>query len=258
MRDAKPGTLTRGYATFNVGYALLNLGKCRDALPFLRRSLKIQPPENQVYIQERITAGEELRARWSIRAAAVPLVGRRRRILLEGREQPEREGGRQLRTPLPRIGRRLEEVREAELGLTAPGERGLADEALVQHATECVDVARACRFLALDQLRREVLQRADELAVARQLRRVRAAREAEVGERGDAVVVEQHVRRLHVAMDDPAGVQRIETLPELRREVDRRVERESPLGAESVAQRAAAVERHHDVAVSPTSSTGTR
>ncbi len=58
MRDAKRGTLTRGYATFNVGYALLNLGKCGDALPFLRRSLKIQPPENRVYIQERITAAK--------------------------------------------------------------------------------------------------------------------------------------------------------------------------------------------------------
>jgi tetratricopeptide (TPR) repeat protein len=58
MRDAKQGTLTRGYATFNVGYALLNLGKCRDALPFLLRSLKIEPPANQVYIQERITAAK--------------------------------------------------------------------------------------------------------------------------------------------------------------------------------------------------------
>lgn len=56
MRDAKAGTLTRGYATFNVGYALLNLGKCREALPYLRRSLPLQPPQNRVYIQERITA----------------------------------------------------------------------------------------------------------------------------------------------------------------------------------------------------------
>jgi hypothetical protein len=58
MRDAKMGTLTRGYATFNVGYALLNLGRCGDALPFLRRALRIQPVENRVYIQERITAAE--------------------------------------------------------------------------------------------------------------------------------------------------------------------------------------------------------
>ena len=58
MHDAKMGTLTRGYATFNVGYALLNLGRCGEALPFLRRALGIQPVENRVYIQERITAAQ--------------------------------------------------------------------------------------------------------------------------------------------------------------------------------------------------------
>src|SRR5438552_2966202 len=58
MRDAKVGTLTRGYATFNVGYALLNLGRCGEALPFLRRALRIEPVENRVYIQERITAAQ--------------------------------------------------------------------------------------------------------------------------------------------------------------------------------------------------------
>src|SRR5437763_15410753 len=58
MRDAKRGTLTRGYATFNVGYALLNLGRCGEALPFLRRALPLQPVENRVYIQERITAAQ--------------------------------------------------------------------------------------------------------------------------------------------------------------------------------------------------------
>src|SRR5438067_1148108 len=58
MRDAKIGTLTRGYATFNVGYALLNLGRCGEALPFLRRALRIEPVENRVYIQERITAAQ--------------------------------------------------------------------------------------------------------------------------------------------------------------------------------------------------------
>src|SRR5438067_6621510 len=58
MRDAKRGTLTRGYATFNVGYALLNLGRCGEALPFLRRALRIQPLANRVYIQERITAAQ--------------------------------------------------------------------------------------------------------------------------------------------------------------------------------------------------------
>jgi len=58
MHYAKVGTTTRGYATFNVGYALLNLGRCAEALPYLRRSLHIEPPQNRVYIQERITTAQ--------------------------------------------------------------------------------------------------------------------------------------------------------------------------------------------------------
>ena len=59
MRNAKRGTLTRGYATFNLGYALLNLGRCVEALPYLNRSLKLQPAANRVYIQERITLAKQ-------------------------------------------------------------------------------------------------------------------------------------------------------------------------------------------------------
>ena len=50
-----------------------------------------------------------------------------------------------------------------------------------------------------------------------QLRRVDAAREPEVGE-DCAVVAEQHVRRLDVAVDDPGRVQRVERLRDLRRD----------------------------------------
>jgi tetratricopeptide (TPR) repeat protein len=58
MKDAKKGTLTRGYATFNVGYALYKLGECRQGLPYLRKALHLQPPRNGVYIRERITAAQ--------------------------------------------------------------------------------------------------------------------------------------------------------------------------------------------------------
>ena len=75
-------------------------------------------------------------------------------------------------------------MREAELRVVAARERRRAGDALVEQAAERVDVARrASRRLALDQLRRQVVRGADELAVARELRRVGAAGEAEVGER---------------------------------------------------------------------------
>lgn len=36
-------TLTYTYATFNLGYGLYEAGRCRDALPFLRRAAKLEP-----------------------------------------------------------------------------------------------------------------------------------------------------------------------------------------------------------------------
>ncbi len=58
MNLAKHGTKTLGYATFNTGYALYNLGRCARALPYLRSSLKLEPPANAIDIDPRITAAE--------------------------------------------------------------------------------------------------------------------------------------------------------------------------------------------------------
>jgi serine/threonine-protein kinase len=58
VKRAKVHSPTRGYATFNVGYALLNLGRCSEALPYLRRALKLEKPANAQYIEPRITAAE--------------------------------------------------------------------------------------------------------------------------------------------------------------------------------------------------------
>ncbi len=116
MRDAKRARSTRGYATFNVGYALLNLGQCAEALPFLARSLKLAAAR-----RTRCTSRSGSRRRRAARKVEHPRQrspARRApaRILLERREEREREVGRQLRAPLARVGRRLDEVREAELG----------------------------------------------------------------------------------------------------------------------------------------------
>ncbi len=59
MNRAKHGTKTLGYATFNTGYALYNLGRCAEALPYLRRSLTLEPAANAIDIDPRITAAEQ-------------------------------------------------------------------------------------------------------------------------------------------------------------------------------------------------------
>jgi len=59
---------TYGYATFNYGWALLELGRCADALPVLRRALRLEAPAQRHLIRPRITQAEAC----SRRAASSP------------------------------------------------------------------------------------------------------------------------------------------------------------------------------------------
>jgi tRNA A-37 threonylcarbamoyl transferase component Bud32 len=54
VRYSKPGSVTRGYATFNLGFALLEVGRCADALPLLRHALEIEAPGARPFIRPRI------------------------------------------------------------------------------------------------------------------------------------------------------------------------------------------------------------
>ena len=58
MKKTALGSLTRGYATFNLGYALLQLGRCSESLPLLKRALAIEPPQLHRYIRPRIRQAE--------------------------------------------------------------------------------------------------------------------------------------------------------------------------------------------------------
>jgi serine/threonine-protein kinase len=53
----KPPTL--GYATFNLGWALLKTGRCSEALPLLRRALRVEAPAARKFIRPRIRQAQE-------------------------------------------------------------------------------------------------------------------------------------------------------------------------------------------------------
>jgi predicted Ser/Thr protein kinase len=53
-RTAVKGTVTRGYANFNLGYTLLQLGRCAESLPPLRLALKIEAPAQRKFIRPQI------------------------------------------------------------------------------------------------------------------------------------------------------------------------------------------------------------
>ena len=127
-------------------------------------------------------------------------------------------------------------MREADLGRRAPVERRLADEALVDDAAERVNVALPARLAPFDQLGRQVVRRPEDLPVRGQPGGFGAARNAEVGERRRTGTVEEHVRRLHVAVQDSALVQRIEASAELRREPAGRFRLQMPRRAQERGQ----------------------
>jgi hypothetical protein len=54
VRYVSRDDVVRGYATFNLGLALLKTGRCREALPYLQKALKIEAPEQRPFIRPRI------------------------------------------------------------------------------------------------------------------------------------------------------------------------------------------------------------
>ena len=101
-------------------------------------------------------------------------------------------------------------VHQLQIGLALVGLR--AGEALVRDACEAVDVrARIDQRAPLDLLGRGVVDGADEIAGRRQAPvRLRALREAEVGQEDVVAGGDQDVAGLDVAMHEPAHVCRIE------------------------------------------------
>jgi hypothetical protein len=78
VKRAEPGTLTRGFANFNLGYALLKLGRCDESLGPLQRALALEPPALRRYIHPRITQAKRCaRGRASAPARSRSSAGRK-------------------------------------------------------------------------------------------------------------------------------------------------------------------------------------
>ena len=134
----------------------------------------------------------------------------------------------QLRSALGRGRRLLFEVCPGDRKPGIARERRLAGQALVEQAAERVHVRPSVDVAALDLLGRQVRRRSERGSL--RLRRCplrQPARQPEVGEVDVLVVVEQHVRRLHVPVHEPLRVRGVERLRDLRddRQRPRRVER---------------------------------
>ncbi len=96
-----------------------------------------------------------------------------------------------------------------------------AGEELVEEHSERVLVGPLVHVLADRLLGREVVARPENRPGLRQLVVDRGACDAEVGHLGDALVVHEHVLRLHVAVDDAALVRERQPARRLEREPER-------------------------------------
>jgi serine/threonine protein kinase len=54
VQKVEPGTLTEGYANFNLGYTLFRLGRCAESVPRMRKALDLEPAPQRPYIRLRI------------------------------------------------------------------------------------------------------------------------------------------------------------------------------------------------------------
>ena len=117
---------------------------------------------------------------------------------------------------------------EHDRELRVAPERGLPDEALVEHAAERVDVCLPVDLLPRDLLRGDVVDRAQQVVAVSASGLLRdPSRQAEVGQVGvvgaigTSAPIEEDVRGLHVEMDETAGVRGIQRARGLRDDADR-------------------------------------
>ena len=118
-------------------------------------------------------------------------------------------------------------------------ERDLAGEHLVEHDAQRVEVRLAGDRLAERLLGRDVVGRAEHAPVGGQPLLVERAGDPEVGDLGRALLVDQDVLGLDVAVDDVAGVGGAERAGDLDRVGDRLGDRQPPVAADAVLERLA-------------------
>ena len=129
--------------------------------------------------------------------------------------------------------RLLLEVRPGHRQARVVPERRLSREALVQQAGQRVQVRAAVDRLAFQLLGCEVGGRAERAPVQQRATLVdEAAGEAEVCDVHVLAGVEQHVGRLHVAVDEAARVRRVERPRDLRADPDGPCRVERPFAAQ--------------------------
>ena len=160
-------------------------------------------------------------------------------VLVRHPVEDRRQARGDLGAALGDVGQVLADVlhRHGDLVLAVEGD--VAREHLVEHDAERVDVRLAVDVVAERLLGRDVVRGAEHAALGGQAAVVHRAGDAEVGDLGRALLVDEDVLRLDVAVDDAAPVRGAERAGDLDRVGDRLVDRQAPEPADPVLERLA-------------------
>ena len=126
---------------------------------------------------------------------------------------------------------------EQRLHVPTAGEWRRTREHSERKASEGVHIAGRRRGRAPDDLGRQIVDRAEGLARASEDRVARCAGQPEIPERRGTISFEEHVRRLHVAMDDARDMERVEAGRHLLDQSDRLANRQERTLVEGRRQR---------------------
>ena len=160
-------------------------------------------------------------------------------VLVGHAVEDRREPRGDLRAAHLHVGQVLAHVLHRHRDLVLAVERDVAGQHLEQHDAERVDVGLAVDVVAERLLGRDVVGGPEHAAVGGQALLVERAGDAEVGDLGRALLVDQDVLGLDVAVDDVAGVGGGERARDLDRVGDRLVDRQAAHAADAVLQRLA-------------------
>ena len=153
------------------------------------------------------------------------------------RRQEVVELGRRVGPQPAQRGCRLAQAGQGDRPLVGPVERDDPGQALVEHDGEGVQVGPTVDQVPLHLLGRDVLGGAEEDALVAELVDGQHRRgDPEVGQLHPAFGRQQHVARLHVAVDDAGVVRRVQGVGQARAEQDRLVDLQPAPAVEQLAE----------------------
>ena len=139
-------------------------------------------------------------------------------------------------------------MRKDYIHLRFPGEGALTGGRLVSNHPQGVQVTGVRGFLAASLLGGQILRRAHHHASVRKSVLIRGGGNPEIGELHNAIIGEQNIGRLNIAVHHPVGVHRLQCVSDLQQNRQQLLRLQAPAVGQILVKGAPVNQFHHDPA----------